>query len=784
MDRLTRIAGSFAIVVVAYWMYALLAVRWIEPSADLHSGGAISDEQRASAADSNDLQIKQLQSLFPTGAWAAWGLKDPKIFESGQARLIFESYDNTRPDHSVEIKPCLIVYRYEGPAENEEQRLRQSIVLEAPSAVLKFDQPLSFTEFKIRRLEHGWLKGRVRIRSGWKEPGPEDDLLIETRDIELTEKVISTPHPVNFRWGPHYGRGRDMVIQLLAGPSKPGSQVTGANVSGIESFELRHIEQLHLDLGQTMASPAGKPGQQLTSVPVDIDCQGPFRFDVLHRVASFSDRVDVRKQNPSGPADQINCDLLSLYFTDRTNGKQAAAKPAKPGSLDLEAERIEARGNPVLVTAPSQKGGTVFARGQRLEYNLKANAIALDGGSEVSLQQGPNEIHAPSLYYKSAGPGRLGQMAAAGPGFLRGQSPDHPDQQLEARWAKELRVYPSDGKQVIAIRGGAELKFQGVGQLQADDVYFWLTELPPESGSSQPRLKPYRMLARNNVHMNSERVACKQVEELTVWFKEVPEGALVGVPGPQIPGSAGQGLGVSSPNQLPGQPTAPLSRFEISGRFLDAEVLLQKPEPTLSNLRIREDVRLAEAQTPQPGDAPLVILGDHLEAADLSDHGGTVTVTGQRAHLEGRGLGLTGTNIHLDRGANRLWMDGPGQMDLPVPKKIQSYGIMGPLRVIWQKNMIFDGRTATFTDAVVASTQQQQLTTQTMQVQLQQPVSFGQTSMREPPQVENISCQGGVQIESRSFNPQQQLVRHDRASHRSRHQRPQWRADRRTGPDQ
>ena len=63
------------------------------------------------------------------------------------------------------------------------------------------------------------------------------------------------------------------------------------------------------------------------------------------------------------------------------------------------AERLEARGNPVVVTAPSQN---LDARGPRIEYNLLTKSIALDGGPEVFLQRGPNEIHARSLRYQSA----------------------------------------------------------------------------------------------------------------------------------------------------------------------------------------------------------------------------------------------------------------------------------------------------------------------------------------------------------------------------------------------
>ena len=137
---------------------------------------------------------------------------------------------------------------------------------------------------------------------------------------------------------------------------------------------------------------------------MEIACRGPFRFDVLRRVATFRDGVDVMKTNASGPADQIACDLLSLFFVVRGGAS------ADPGSLDLAAQRIEARGNPVIVTAPSRN---LNARGPRIEYNLLSESIALDGAQEggqgeVFLQQGPNQIHARSLNYQPAGRDRLG----------------------------------------------------------------------------------------------------------------------------------------------------------------------------------------------------------------------------------------------------------------------------------------------------------------------------------------------------------------------------------------
>ena len=327
MQRVLRIAGSLAIVVIAYWAYALLAVPWIEPSVDPNHVQAITLDQRNAGKKLVEKQMDQLQGLFAPDAWE---LKNPKILESetNNAKLLLQDYQ-TLGDGQVAIPRCTIIFS--PPADDEVQRRRQSIILEVPNgAVLQFDGAIDLSRAKLGRLKGGQLKGPVTIRSDWKEPGPEDDLLVTASgDLQLTEQIITTPSPVEFRWGPHFGRGQDMLIKLLAGQPRAGKPDPGPNIAGIESFELRHVERLHLDLGQTPSSPAGKP----QSVPVEINCRGPFHFDVVGRVATFRDRVEVMKANPVGPSDQLSCELLSLYFVERpkTASAQAAAKPESEG---------------------------------------------------------------------------------------------------------------------------------------------------------------------------------------------------------------------------------------------------------------------------------------------------------------------------------------------------------------------------------------------------------------------------------------------------------------------
>ncbi len=141
-------------------------------------------------------------------------------------------------------------------------------------------------------------------------------------------------------------------------------------------------------------------------------------------------------------------------------------------------QRLEARGNPVVVTAPSQKdkGGVVIARASGSSTTCSTKSIALDGGQEVFLQQGAerNPRPQPLLPVGRRRAGWAGS-SAQGPGWLRGQPADRPDQQLEAVWHDKLRVEPQGDSQLISMINGAEtespgvavLTFPGVGELSA-----------------------------------------------------------------------------------------------------------------------------------------------------------------------------------------------------------------------------------------------------------------------------------------------------------------------------
>ena len=623
MPRITRISGSLAAVLVAYWAYALMAVPWIEPPAAPQApiGGPGNTGPVPSLPD---IQRAEIKPLFRPDEWEVASDKTI-VLESDRAKLLFQKYDTTQGGGKVVLTPCTIVFF---PSDSS---IRESIILQAPQAVLQFDHDLNLNQPREANLLGGQLVGKVVIRSDWKQPGPEDDLLIVTKNVQLNKQSISTPERVEFRWGPHYGSGQDMEIKLL--PGKSGASAMDA--AGIASFELRHIEQLHLELGaeaekllgaEKGTGPIRRNGPEGAShksdqsplpppsTPVDILCSGPFRFDVARRVATFHDNVRVVKANPrpekgtgpicrngpedashksdlspfpvnpTGEPDQLTCDLLSLWLIERPKDAAGppAAKTAKTaGSLDLIPERLEAVGNPVVVTAPSSNA---TAHAKRIEYNLLTKSITLDGDEPVFLQQGPNEIYARSLFYQSAAEeGRLGQLVAEGPGWLRGQSPERPGQQLEAVWREQLRIQPRDQYKEISFTGGVELKSPGVGQLQAGKVVVWLTEVP--LGDKKFDLQPHGLSASEEVRFNSLQLSGK-LDELEVWFEQEVNRGLAAA-STRRPGGIG-GLGGSPPigspieprnatasdgSELRRLPETAQQHFEVAGRRLRARVL-------------------------------------------------------------------------------------------------------------------------------------------------------------------------------------------------------------------
>ncbi len=763
MPRLLHSAVSLAVVLTAYLIYARLAVPLIEPSI---AGPSATIANGGMADTGNDQRIAQLEKLFPPGSM---DLKKSKILENDKVILLLENYKNL-DDGRVKLEPPFtMVFLWDGSADDEAQRLRQSIILQAADgAILKFEKPIDLSNFKISRLVGGTLKGKITISSQGKSPGPEDDLMIRTSEVQLNEKEVWTPNRVDFTWGRNSGSGSDMHIKLLADPSKAARDPNAPNVSDIETFELRHVNGLHLESAQPAQAPTTpNPNQtkgfispaDVGNQPLDISCRGAFVFNKVKGVATFADHVVVSQVNSNGPSDQIQSDLLSIYFVPRGDSK------ADDGNAsNLEPERIEARGHPVTINAPAKN---LVGQGERLEYNVKTKLISLDGSQEVYLIQGPNEIRARSLQYQSLEGNYLGRAAAQGPGLLRGQMDDNPQNRIEARWNGELHMEPKERYYIISFADGAMLNYPGFGNLAAGEILFWLKQMPSGSPAGQSDLTPEYMKAQNQVTIDSPRLSAVLERQLEIWFEQ-------NTAANHATSSSPDSLGIQS-QAGPARPDADRQHFKIAGGSLQARMKLNNQQiEDVAEIEIRDGVRLEEIQTAVAGEPSTLIQGDRLHGTNLFSQNPVVNVTGRPAHCEARGLGLTGSNINLNRATNHLWIEGPGRMDFPLHGNTfglslapgQPNNMSGKLLIDWQKGMEFDGTTAKFEESVSAAAPQFRLQTAFLEAKLKRPISFSDPNLQNQDQndngVEELRCHGGVYLENHSLDDRRQPLSYDR----------------------
>jgi hypothetical protein len=185
-------------------------------------------------------------------------------------------------------------------------------------------------------------------------------------------------------------------------------------------------------------------------------------------------------------------------------------------------------------------------------------------------------------------------------------------------------------------------------------------------------------------------------------------------------------------------------------------MILDGQEARIADVAVEHDVVLRETQTARPDERPLVIRGDPLLLADAEGDAMHATVVGRPSQVEARGMTMDGAKIELDRPTNRLWIDGAGNMSLPVRRGLDGEVAAAEqtLRVTWQGRMNFDGSVMRFERSVVARGESQTLKTETLDVELKNRVSFAQSMPRdardqqEKTEVHQITCRGGVFLDN------------------------------------
>lgn len=786
--RLIHVGISLLAVTASYWLYALLLVPQIEPSPE---GEAHADSGRfvLPADELLDRRLAELAPLFPRRTSL---LRDAKMLESEEVKLLLHHYKNLG-DGRVLIQPCVIVFTPN--QQGQEIDLSRAMVLEAPEgAVLQFDQSLDLRMGRIGRLMGGRLVGPIVLRSEGASPRADDNFLLTTRDVNITEHRLWTTSPVEFSWGRHRGRGAGMEVRLKSNRTTNEFAKEGMSTVAVERFVLRHVHRIHLHVADRTArqpedsrNPAaplsGESTAELESV--ELTCQGPLVFSPDQKSIDFSERVEVTLGYRDGPEDHITSDHLSIFLTSQQEAAEKLAElarqrrarraddlanmprsavPAGSGSTpstgqppEKEPDALEAIGSDWVLEGIKASGQPVVAtlshwdaegRGELLEYNALAKSLLIDGESEVTLRQGEHEVTAPRVRYRpdeTGGP--LGLIVADGPGRIVSRVEDQ-SESFTAAWQEALQVRPFEGEQVISLTGGATMSLGKEGSVSAGEVWCWLQEAK-RARSDGSTLEPDRLLARYDVQLRSPQLDT-DTEQLEVWFVEGSEDAS---PRPQPPVAQR-----ADPEGMPadGGPVEDANdrqrHFRLTGRLVRVEFERSDEGGSPRSLMIDGNVRLEETRTTEPDEDPVMIVGEHVEVTNASRPSATAVVTGSPARIEGRDLKLSGRHIFMDRFRNQLTVDGIGSLSVPVSRDLEGNSLSEPrpLDIDWQQGMSLDGQQGVIHGGVIARTDRQRLLTETLEMYFDRPLPFRDPDEAAAPKIERLRCLGGVTMENRS----------------------------------
>lgn len=790
MSRPLRMIGSFVVVAGAYCLYSLAAVPLIEPEDAAAEHGEISEEERQQALGSVANQRADLHRWFKEGDWE---LTSPKILETAQGKLLLREYHPDPDDpHVVTLNPCTMIFLPEGRFEDENERLRRAVILRSPDgATLRFAEPIDIKKGQMgSKIVGGHMPsnrptespspgedwGTVTIRSDQRSPGPEDDLLLVTKEVTLQDDCITTPHLVEFSYGPNRGHGREMRLELTTAAEKTAQPTSGP----AKTFELARdvymrMEEADGDLFMNPSKPVADQSPAGTKAgtpkpPIEISCHGRLHVDLRRYVAVFHERVEVVRLNPVGASDRLTCQRLSVTFEPDPAAKTAAADSDQQGMPKLRPRLITADGNPVILDSRSNG---VEARGRRLEYDVQTRSGKLFDNDEATLRQidaaarQTREIHAPELEFESdpdapSGPPR--RVDARGKGWLRGSPPANPRQKMFVRWETRMTFQPYQGSQVLSILGKAYVESSDTGALEADEIHVWLrkaaagTQSPTVGGAAgQGGLVPEKMTARGNVRPKSPQLT-GIVREMDVWF--APEEPAPAAAGPADPNAAP----AEPPPEQPAERGPPNQCWNVSGDVLKVQARFVAGKTEVTEVRLDGHARCKELPPPakpqmtrKEAEQLMLILGDQLHLTQSVPGAAKVRITGRPAFVVAQGMTLRGGNerkagnIHLDRAANRLWVPGGGELELPVDQDMQGRKLAQHqmLDIVWTGRMQFDGLTAKFEQDVVANNKEAQINTPELEVTFSEPVRFDGERQGQRPQVERVVCRRTVDFERR-----------------------------------
>ena len=480
------------------------------------------------------------------------------------------------------------------------------------------------------------------------------------------------------------------------------------------------------------------------------------------------------------------------------------ASGSNGGSLALRELRMT--GRRVVAESPS-KGMTVVANS--LVYDVVARTVKLvviptagkSAGPElksVFVRHKPSatDLNCPKLELTHDESGQVVSARGDGAGRMRRGALGSDKAEFSAKWQQgfDLQQVADSEMDLLTLVGGAVLQqpTRETG-LKAEQIQLWFDRPTSVTDASRrasvrteannvsavvavndttPRsvpdltsrdFRPRQLLAQDKVVVVSPQMNA-ETKRFVVNFDDSSPAPIDLAGGSKSPSRVRQAAASKSPSGKKPPSKTPTEPLQLSADLIRAKVRLpgdsrpvangDAPQAELTEVWTEGNV---DIQQSNEGVAePLRLLGERLYLRNASSDGEQVLhVFGQPARIRARGFDIEGPEVILDRPNNRIWIDGAGELRMPVkndPFDGREFGSPALLTVEWKEKMLFDGQNATFLAEVTATLKNSRLRCEEMEVVLTERLSFRDDAGPAPTaEVQQVICKDGVQVDQKLY---------------------------------
>ena len=248
MNPVAQYVLALATCVIGYFAYLKYAVPLIEQP-------AARSQHLAQQTSRVPIPTINKNSMIPLLPPQAWELSDCKTLITSTGTILFKELTR-EPDGTVLLSPFTMMTNVGeamliGTSDGQATKQKTPLVLRtAKGATLKLNKPFDEAIQGGAEIQSARLLGEVDIYQPPSGPDKNDVLHVLTRNVQVTRNRIYTldtlDKPFLFSYGPHRGRGRNLIIDLIHNKDAAAGQQSFSNISGVQRLELAYLDRLRI----------------------------------------------------------------------------------------------------------------------------------------------------------------------------------------------------------------------------------------------------------------------------------------------------------------------------------------------------------------------------------------------------------------------------------------------------------------------------------------------------------------------------------------------------------